>query len=103
MNVGDIVKIVNRGARYTSYTDFFREHKIDWYLPEYVPDCKLGQEGEIIFIGLHAYRDKLLYLVRLDHGLILIGDYGLRVIRPAEIELDPIEPSDLPVSFLIGG
>lgn len=92
MKVGDVGKITNTGAMYTTHTAFFIDNGFKDKLSQY----KQSQEGnnyiyghelreykfKIIYIGL-GHQGETILLIRGKLGVFLIHDRGFHVIKEA--------------------
>lgn len=90
MNVGDRVRVIFPGRRYTTYSKFFKlycpeyldQYNIDrvengWYLQE-------GDEGDILFLGKHHRNNRTLAVILTDKCRIYLVDVdGLERIGPS--------------------
>lgn len=95
---GDIVEIVQPGELYTSYEEFFEEHKLPekWKLT-YLANTKIHPEGKFLvrYIGTHQFPSQGSLAVISGPGgeFFLIGVPGLNLIgSPLFPEVEKIKP-----------
>lgn len=104
--VNDVVKVVNGGARYTSYDGYFTHYGIDEYLTRYTGSGRVSQkEGIVLFKGLHAtFHDPMLYVIRLfdSDNIVLMGERGIELVSKSTAPELQTEVSSVPISDLLG-
>lgn len=102
MTIGSRVKVVNRGARYETYTGFFHHHNIPEMLDKYNSYCDNGDEGIVVFRGSHLRVDKMLCVVDINNKYILIAENGLEELSDPACENLDTALSDVPLNVLLG-
>lgn len=106
IRVGDMVRVVNPGARYTTYSGYFHHYGLNDYVSRYTGDGMIsGKVGEVLFKGKHpAFKDPMLYVVELvgNKDIILLGEYGVELIPGFDLPDLKTVQSEFPLSDLLG-
>lgn len=80
IQIGDLVEIVNDGATYPGYADFFSEQEVPYLQDDWEKD-NLPAKGQICcveHIGRHRDYYSTLYIVRDSESVVyIIGEDGL--------------------------
>ncbi len=90
-NIGDKVKVVDNGYRYTTYDTFFINHNLYDYLKIYnnnrhvdeIITLKDGQEGTVVYVAndisnFYPHTVNFLYVIEVDGLIYLINQRGLK-------------------------
>lgn len=102
---GSIVRVVNTGALYTTYTSFLHEKGFAHLQGRYSQRYPISSTGILLYEGNHTvYKNTPVYIVEMDDDsrqVIIIGEHGLEVIETPMLD-DEIEASDVPLLDFIG-
>lgn len=87
MKIGDIVKIIDRGEIYSTYSEFYQLHKTEACFPYrdgFPGELSNGTEGVLMKIVRHPYEKRRICLVNLNSGdrCILISTTGIMTAEP---------------------
>lgn len=102
MTIGSRVKVIHRGSRYESYTSYFHHHNIPDMLSKYDPYCDDGDEGVVLFRGLHQRGDRMLCVVETNNKYILIAEDALEELSDPACENLVTTLGDIPITALLG-
>lgn len=81
--IGDKVRVINNGAQYFSYLDFFKENGIDEFLKFYKKESiHNGDVGIIEFIGTYIdYKGEIIVVLNLGDAIYLVAHDGLELVE----------------------
>jgi hypothetical protein len=101
---GDIVKVINTGASYTTYTEWYELYLADsGYYDQHITPSK-GDNYEVVAIEPHTSFGGLIYGIKEigaeDPQVYIIGEYGIElVVREPEVveEVFEMKSEDAPI------
>ena len=98
---GSTIKVVNTGAVYSSYTSYVKENGYADLIGRYTGCCNRGWTGKVLYSGNHlSFPNTPVCIVEINdqnQTIVVIGDYGLKVIAPPESWDCEIEKSESPL------
>ena len=98
---GSIVEVVNTGAVYSSYPSYVREKGFADLIDRYTRRCDRGWTGRVLYSGNHlSFLNTPVCIVEINNQnqtIVVIGDYGLKVVAPPESWDCEIEKSEIPL------
>lgn len=104
--VGSVVEVVNTGANYSSYTSFVRKKGYGHLASKHTGSCQKGWTGTVLYNGDHLqFKNTPLCIVEinnLNQTIVVIGEYGLKIIAPSDAWNTEFEKSDVPLLDFIG-
>ena len=99
--VGSVVEVVNTGAFYSSYVSYVKEKGFADLLSRYTGHCNRGWTGRVLYSGNHmSFPNTPVCIVEINNQrqtIVVIGDYGLKVVAPPESWDRKIEKSEIPL------